>query len=53
VDRIREDQDDGAVVLVDGSMEFDIDLIIIGTGYHLRCPMSFTTNSPYHIFPLA
>ena len=69
VDRVREYQDDGTVVLVDGSRESDIDLIIIGTGYEVSIPFlpqiklgvptlppplpNELYNSTYHVFPLA
>ena len=69
VGRVREYQDDGAVVLVDGSTESDIDLVIIGTGYELSIPFlpqiklgvptlppplpNDLYNSTYHVFPLA
>lgn len=69
VGRVREYQDDGTVVLVDGSTESGIDLIIIGTGYEVSIPflpqikLGLPTlppplpdelyNSPFHVFPLA
>ncbi|KAH9074234.1 hypothetical protein EDB83DRAFT_1945789 [Lactarius deliciosus] len=69
VDRVRECQDDGTVVLVDGSTESDIDLIIMGTGYEMSFPFlpqikqgvpalppplpNELYNSTYHVFPLA
>ena len=68
VGRVREYQNDGTVVLVDGSVESNIDLIIIGTGYEVSIPflpqikLGLPTqppppnelyNSTYHIFPLA
>ena len=69
VDQIREYHDDGTVLLMDGSTESDIDLIMIGTGYEMSFPflpqiklgvptLSPTLpnelyNSTYHVFPLA
>jgi len=69
VGRVREYQSDGTVVLVDGSIESDIDLIIIGTGYEVSIPFlpqiklgvptlppplpNELYNSTYHVFPLA
>ena len=69
VGRVREYQNDGTVVLVDGSTESDIDLIIIGTGYEVSFPFlpqiklevptlppplpNELYNSTYHVFPLA
>jgi len=38
VSQVREYQDDGTVVLVDESMETDVDFIIIATGYELSFP---------------
>ncbi|KAI9438654.1 FAD/NAD(P)-binding domain-containing protein [Lactarius indigo] len=67
--RVREYRDDETVVLVDGSTESDIDLIIIGTGYEVSIPFlpqiklevptlppplpNELYNSTYHVFPLA
>jgi hypothetical protein len=69
VGRVAEYQDDGKVLLVDGSTESDIDLLILATGYEMSFPfLSQITlgvpplppplpnelhNSTYHVFPLA
>ena len=69
VGRVVEYRDDGSVLLEDGSIESDIDLVILATGYELS--FSFLSqikseipsvppplpdelyNSTYHVFPLA
>ncbi|KAI0298736.1 FAD/NAD(P)-binding domain-containing protein [Multifurca ochricompacta] len=69
VDRIKEYQEEGAILLADGSIESDIDLVILATGYELSFPFlpqiklgvpslppplpDELYNSTYHIFPLA
>jgi len=67
--RVAEYRDDGSVLLIDGSTESDIDLVILATGYEMSFPFlpqikqgippippplpSELYNSTYHVFPLA
>ncbi|KAI9458969.1 hypothetical protein F5148DRAFT_1219714 [Russula earlei] len=69
VGRVAEYQDGGTVLLQDGSIESNIDLVILATGYEMSFPfLSQITsgvpslppplpnklyNSTYHVFPLA
>ena len=67
--QIAEYRDDGSILLVDGSTESNIDLVILATGYEMSFPFlsqikrglpslppplpSELYNSTYHVFPLA
>jgi Flavin-binding monooxygenase-like len=67
--RVAEYRDDGSVLLVDGSTESDIDMVLLATGYEISFPFlsqinsgipslppplpSELYNSTYHVFPLA
>ena len=69
VGRVAEYRGDGSVVLEDGSIESDIDLVILATGYEISFPFLSQIklgipplppplpvelyNSTYHVFPLA
>jgi len=66
---VAEYRDDGSILLVDGSIESNIDLVILATGYEMSFPFlsgikrglpslppplpSELYNSTYHVFPLA
>ena len=67
--QVAEYRDDGSILLVDGSTESNIDLVILATGYEMSFPFlsqikqglpsippplpSELYNSTYHVFPLA
>jgi hypothetical protein len=67
VDRVAEYRDDGSVLLLDGSTESDIDLVILATGYEMSFPFLSQIklgipslplpdelhNSTHHVMPLA
>jgi len=67
VDRVAEYRDEGTVLLVDGSIESDIDLVILATGYEMSFPFLSQIklgvpslplpdelyNSTFHVTPLA
>jgi Flavin-binding monooxygenase-like len=69
VGRVAEYRDDGKVIMVDGSTESEIDLLILATGYEMSFPFlsqiklgvpslppplpNELHNSTYHVFPLA
>ncbi|KAI0296379.1 FAD/NAD(P)-binding domain-containing protein, partial [Russula brevipes] len=68
VDRVAEYQDEGSVLLVDGTTESNIDLVILATGYEISFPFlshiklgiplvppplpDELYNSTYHVMPL-